>query len=82
MTEKARVTDAVQQLSDGEIERVSQFIESLRKNRSCPPVGSVEAVRRAVGSWWMSPDETAHFLDELERMRHVKDADRAVPPQY
>ncbi len=47
-----------------------------------PPPGSLAAVRRAVGTWWMSPDQTRRFLKDVMEMRHREDAERALPPEY
>ncbi len=82
MTDKTRVPDALQDLSETELRAVAEFVESLRHKTTAPRPGSPEAVLRAAGSWWMTPDETRQFLNEVEEIRHREDADRAVPPQY
>ena len=82
MTDKTRVLEAVDGLSRQDLEQVIRFIDSLKSQRRQPPPGSVEAVLRAAGTWWMSPDETRQFLIAVEEMRHQEDAERAIPPQY
>lgn len=82
MPDKRKVLETVNGLSDGDAGKVMDFIESLKQPEATPKPGSVDAVLRAAGTWWMTPQETQRFLKEVEELRHNEDVGRAVPPQY
>jgi hypothetical protein len=81
MPNRREVAAALMGLSDKDIEKVRDFIDSLKTRSPEPCAGSAEAVSRAVGAWWMTPEETRQFLRDIEVMRHREDAERALPSE-
>jgi len=82
MPDKRKVVETVNGLSDQDAGKVMDFIESLKQPEAEPKRGSVNAVLRTAGTWWMTPEETERLLKEVEELHHSEDARRAVPPQY
>ena len=82
MPDKRKVLETVNGLSDQDTDKVMGFIESLKRPEARPKPGSVDAVLRTAGTWWMTPQETERFLKEVEELRHNENTQRAVPPQY
>jgi hypothetical protein len=82
MSATDKLLEAASDLSDDQLRDVLQFVERLKSRQREPKPGSVDAVLRAVGNWWLTPRETEQFLHETDELRHVEDPDRDLPPQY
>lgn len=82
MTDKAKVLETLERLSDDQVREVAAFVDSLNQQDTVPRKGSIEAFMRAASGWWMTPDATERFLIDVEDMRQRENPQRAVPPQY
>ncbi len=82
MTAKAKVIEAVQNLSEDDLQRVVDFLDNLESDRRQPQPGSPRSLLRAAGSWWVAERETERFLNEVGAMRHSDDGEHALPPEY
>jgi hypothetical protein len=82
MTAKAKVIEAVQNLSEDELQRVVDFLDNLESDRRQPRPGSPRSLLRVAGSWWMAEEESERFLTEVGAMRDSDDGEHALPPEY
>lgn len=82
MTAKAKVIEALQNLSEDELQRVVDLLDILESDRRRPQPGSPRSLLRAAGSWWMAAEETERFLTEVGATRHSDDGEHALPPEY
>lgn len=82
MSDVTKVVEEAQELTDEEVQQLLDFIAELKRKRREPKRGSVDAIMRAVGCWWMTPEETEQFLHEIEELRHMEDPERDIPPRF
>ncbi len=82
MGDYEEMIEALSSLSQEQVREVLDYIGRLKSNGSDAKPGSVDAVQRAVGSWWMNPEETEAFLREIDETRAVGEPDRDLPPEY
>lgn len=78
VTAKAKVIEALQNLSEDDLLRVVGFLDNLESDRRQPRPGSPRSLLRAAGSWWMAEEETERFLTEVGAMRHSDDGGHAL----
>lgn len=82
MTTRAKLIQSLNGLSEAELERVLDFLNTLEPGEPRPQRGSAAAVLRAAGSWWMKPQDTTRFLQELCALRDADIGRHAIPPEY
>jgi hypothetical protein len=82
MADRSSLIDAVGNLSADECDQVMSFIDKLRNERVAPRPGSVEAVLKTAGTWWMTREETEQFLSTIQEMRRVEDSRRGLPVEF
>ncbi len=79
MSDLMKVAKELRGLSDEELREVLEFIAGLKRKRTEPKRGSVDAIMRAIGCWWMTPEETEQFLREVEEKRHMDNPKNDLP---
>ncbi len=82
VTAKAKVIEALHNLSDDDLQRVVDFLDNLESDRRQPQPSSPRSLLRAAGSWWMAEEETERFLTEVGAMRISDHDEHALPPEY